>query len=71
MIVNLRIKWTNGAVYTGEVKNGFRNGYGELTCKEYTYKGSFYKSGKYLKGLKNGKGLLTFVNGETYEGYFK
>lgn len=56
--------WIGLAEINGEYKNGLPNGYGEQIY--YTHGGKY--SGTFKDGLKEGKGTLTFPNGETYTG---
>tara|TARA_B100000700_G_C14278889_1_gene504952 strand:+ start:99 stop:470 length:372 start_codon:yes stop_codon:yes gene_type:complete len=69
------------AVYVGETKNGKFHGKGEFTVtkiKELDEKDELntvlemeeYK-GEFKNGLLDGKGIITYVNGCTFEGRFK
>ena len=64
-----RIDFENG-YYIGELKNGIRNGEGEMTFKN----GDIY-SGYYKNGKRNGKGKFYYKSGEykgdIYEGDYK
>jgi hypothetical protein len=51
--------------YTGEWKDGSRNGYGIF----FYSNGSKYE-GEWLKNKKHGMGILTFEDGSIYEGTF-
>ena len=44
--------------YEGEVKSGFRNGYGKMTYKN----GDVYE-GEWLYGMRHGKGKMTYKKG--------
>lgn len=51
--------------YEGNFKNNLFDGYGEFTCKQYNYKGTFSKGKKYGKGTEN-----NFVKKSEYKGDF-
>jgi hypothetical protein len=57
-----KLTWKDGSHYTGEVKEGKRDGEGEYFCAvdKSSYKGSW------MGGVKEGKGVLTFANGSIY-----
>jgi hypothetical protein len=61
------LRWPDESFYIGNVVDGKRDGFGEYYCSvdKSTYKGNWNK------GIKEGKGILTFSNGATYEGDFK
>ena len=60
------IKYKDGTIYEGDVKDGKENGYGTTTYKD----GAVYV-GNYKNGLWHGQGKMTWANGEVYEGEFK
>ena len=56
---------TEQFTYEGNFKDDLFDGYGEYTCKQYTYKGTF------LQGKKNGKGTeVNLINKIEYKGDF-
>ncbi len=56
----------NGAVYQGEFKHGYFDGYGKLTYSN----GSYYK-GEFKEGHFHGKGKLVTADGDISEGTFR
>jgi len=61
-----RFEWPDGSFYEGEVENGLRDGVGLFVAPDNE---SSYE-GKWAKGLRHGKGKLTFKSGGFYEGDF-
>ena len=56
---------TEQFTYEGNFKDDLFDGYGEYTCKQYTYKGTF------LQGKKSGKGTeINLINKIEYKGDF-
>ena len=56
---------TEQFTYEGNFKDDLFDGYGEYTCKQYTYKGTF------LQGKKSGKGTeVNLINKIEYKGDF-
>ncbi|MBK8635822.1 MAG: caspase family protein [Saprospiraceae bacterium] len=51
-------------IYAGCERGNCSNGFGEMRSRSYSYSGNFQS------GLFNGKGKLTFANGNLYEGQF-
>ena len=60
--------WANSSNYTGEFKNGMRNGQGVWISGG---KPSDIYEGEYENDMKHGFGLYKWANGSSYEGYFK
>ena len=55
----------NKIIYTGNIKNFKKEGFGKEVCAEYIYEGNFHND------MKDGKGKMEFINnGEFYEGEF-
>jgi hypothetical protein len=63
--MKIRIKYKNGAIYEGDIKDGKENGYGTTKWPD----GSVYV-GKFKNGLWHGQGKMRRANGEVYEGRF-
>lgn len=61
----MRVKYKNGAIYEGDIKNGKANGSGTTTWTD----GAVYV-GKYKNDLWHGRGKMKWANGEVYEGSF-
>ncbi len=61
------IKYTNGARYEGEVRNGKSHGRGIY----YRADGSIMYDGEYKDGTMNGSGKYYMKSGNVYEGEFK
>ena len=61
--------WENGAKYSGEWNNDKMDGLGKYTFSD----GKTPKEhiGRFKDGLPNGEGLLTYKNGDIYDGDFK
>ena len=53
--------WSDHSTYRGELKDGFRHGYGKMTQMD----GSVYK-GYFENGYRHGKGKLTLKNGASH-----
>jgi hypothetical protein len=61
----IKILLDGSNTYTGEFKNGLREGFGNEDCEEYIYEGN------YKNDLKEGKGTLTYKKtNDVYEGNF-
>jgi len=60
------IKYPNGAVYRGDVKDGNPNGKG---FKHFP-NGNIYE-GDFKNGLPHGQGIITYSDGDIYRGNFK
>ena len=58
-----QIKLKNGAIYTGQWKNGMRDGKGILVWPD-----SSRYEGYWLEDKASGKGKLTHADGDVYEG---
>lgn len=56
----------SGAVYEGEMRCGFREGYGKMTWTD----GASYE-GQWLEGFANGKGKFNHHYGDQYDGNWK
>ena len=54
---------SNGAIYTGELLNGMKDGYGQQVWQD----GSKY-DGQWLQDQANGHGTLIHADGDIYEG---
>ena len=54
-----------GAVYSGQWKGGFRDGFGEQTWND----GAKY-SGEWRENRAHGKGRFIHVDGDIYDGYW-
>lgn len=63
---NGKVSWTNGDVYVGELKEGYRMGNGRM---EWT-SGDRYE-GQWRSNLRHGKGTLTWKSGDSWTGNFK
>jgi hypothetical protein len=61
------IEWTNGDVYSGEVKNNYRDGWGIWRSAD----GTKEYLGNWERGQRSGWGILTHPIGESYTGEFK
>ena len=57
------ITLSNGAIYTGELLNGMKDGYGQQVWQD----GSKY-DGQWLQDQANGHGTLIHADGDIYEG---
>ena len=60
------IKYENGHVYEGEIKNGLRHGYGK-----YTWPSGQQYVGGYMDGKQHGYGTRTWPSGQQYVGDYK
>lgn len=56
----------NGDVYTGQLKDGMRHGFGDCT-----YPNIGWYCGEFLLDEQNGKGQFYFDNGDKFEGVFR
>lgn len=63
--MKMRVKYKNGAIYEGDIKEGKANGSGTTTWTN----GAVYV-GKYKNDLWHGRGKMKWANGEVYEGSF-
>ena len=65
-VFNQEITWRNSActgVYTGELSPSLRpQGFGTFSCRSHNY------TGDWDRGLRHGRGVNTFSNGDTYTG---
>lgn len=61
-----KIKYSDGSIYEGEIKDGVRDGSGILTYAS----GDVYE-GEFDDDEISGYGKLTYANGDIYEGQFK
>ncbi|XP_069554738.1 alsin isoform X1 [Brachyistius frenatus] len=64
------MKWPDGRMYNGNLKNGLEDGYGEcvLPNKALNKPDSYY--GQWKEGKINGFGKYKYASGEVYEGCF-
>ncbi len=75
-VENKKITVTSGPenlrtyTYTGEVENDLPEGYGEAEFPAYKTIPAATYEGYFKQGLCNGQGVLTFSNGDKYEGTF-
>ena len=60
------LTWPDGEKYTGEWKDGRKNGQGKLTF----FSGNKYE-GEFKDGKYHGRGLFTWFDSDKYEGEFK
>ena len=76
----------SGAFYSGNLLNGFRNGFGKYYSNEISYEGNWKNGlkngigkminknmiyeGNWINGNINGYGKIKWNNGNLYEGYF-
>lgn len=58
-----KFNYPNGAIYNGETKGGFRDGYGKMTWQDQC----FYE-GNWSFGYPSGYGKFVFNDKESYEG---
>lgn len=63
--MKMRVKYKNGAIYEGDLKEGKANGHGTTKWTN----GAVYV-GKYKNDLWHGRGKMKWANGEVYEGSF-
>ena len=61
-----RVKWSNGATYTGHFLEGKYHGLGV-----YVYPSGKKFVGRWENGLKSGHGIYTWPNGKKYDGEYK
>ncbi|EJK66634.1 hypothetical protein THAOC_12432, partial [Thalassiosira oceanica] len=59
------LEWTNGEVYKGGFKDGYRTGKGEVT----TSRGNVFV-GHFHEGYMTGEGKVTYTDGGSFEGRF-
>src|SRR3954471_20385834 len=58
------VQLPDGHTYRGGLKDGALDGHGEVTGPDYRYEGG------YREGLKEGRGIYDWKNGDRYEGPF-
>ena len=58
-------RFADGAVYEGELKDGFPNGHGTFRSSDGVYEG------EYKDGNHHGHGIFRYANGDVYDGEFK
>lgn len=64
--IDVEIKYADGAIYVGQIKNGKSDGKGTLT----QISGDRYV-GEFKDGLKDGQGTMSVANGNRYVGQYK
>ena len=63
--INHTLKEENQIIYTGNIKNFKKEGFGREECFDYIYEGNFHNN------MKNGKGEIKMIkSGDNYEGEF-
>jgi hypothetical protein len=63
-------KYLDGSIHRGEMKNGQRDGKGEMTWATGPRKGDKYQ-GEWKADQPDGTGVYTYADGSRYEGEFK
>ncbi len=80
------IKYADGSIYEGQIKDGYPHGIGVRTGRYYKDEGQFIDGfisygtrtssckdvyeGEFAKNVYNGKGKIKFANGEIHEGHW-
>ena len=65
-LTGLSCIWSHGLTYTGNWKDGWYDGYGQLCYND----GRIYK-GHWIKGQQNGQGTMFFLDGSKQDGQWK
>jgi RNA polymerase sigma factor (sigma-70 family) len=63
-------RYADGSIHRGEMKNGLRDGKGEMTWASGARKGDHYR-GEWKADLPDGTGVYTLADGGKYVGEFK
>ncbi|XP_069790417.1 alsin isoform X2 [Narcine bancroftii] len=64
------LRWPDGRSYSGDFKNGFEDGYGELIVPCKALKKNDHYQGHWKEGKMHGHGIYKYATGEVYEGSF-
>ncbi|XP_077427017.1 alsin isoform X2 [Vanacampus margaritifer] len=65
------IKWPDGRIYTGSLKNGQEDGFGELVAPNKTLNKNDRYQGYWKDGKMHGVGTYSYASAEVYDGSYQ